>query len=209
MHRDLYIKTLAKTLYPQLREMGFKGSGTTLRHLQNDVAKVFHIQGSAGGDGCYVNLGLHILTLEQNPRRGKIIPEKIREGQCVIRKRMMPGLNPITREAGNSRWLYGESEDEMMISIQTMIRSWEERGAPVFKRFTCGDDLKSFISKFDLTGYGEGFNASNLNHIGFNSLIALAKHFGMTERLALIEAEGKIYGDIKKALRTAALEKRG
>ena len=48
---------------PQHREIGFKGSGSHFRRVNDEVIHCINIQGNKHGGSCAVNLGLHLTFL--------------------------------------------------------------------------------------------------------------------------------------------------
>jgi len=80
-------KFLAKELFPVLRAEGFKGSGTTLRRTAKPLIHVFNIQAGTNlyANCCFINLGLHIESL-QMPGGGPLVSaERIMEYECFTR----------------------------------------------------------------------------------------------------------------------------
>ncbi|WP_457422009.1 DUF4304 domain-containing protein [Roseateles sp. P5_E7] len=129
MHRQLFLKLLAKEFYPVLRDEGFKGSGSTLRRMDGHLIHVFNVQGSKSGEQCYLNLGAHLSFL---PAEGGLTvePESLEESHCVFRCRIHP-----PSAAAASGWTYGNSVDEAARSIEQVAREWAVQGQAFFDRY--------------------------------------------------------------------------
>ena len=91
MDRKHFTSLLSKRLYPLLRAEGFRGTGATLRRVSEPVVEVFNVQGSSGGDRCYLNLGVHLTFL---PAAGGriVLPGELKESHCAFRTRIDPLL---------------------------------------------------------------------------------------------------------------------
>jgi hypothetical protein len=119
-------KALKKALKPILKTSGFSGTGTTWRRINDPLVHVFNIQGSSGGDGCYLNLGAHLSFL---PSAGKLIPaEDTLEYHCAFRDRIDP-------PAGTFRWAYLEDASETNESLAFIVSEWERQAVPFFERY--------------------------------------------------------------------------
>lgn len=125
MDRKLFTSLLSKRLYPLLRAEGFRGSGTTLRRVNEPVVEVFNVQASSGGDRCYLNLGLHLTFLPSEG--GQILkPSEFTESQCSFRTRLNP---PPGQQFG---WSYGSSEGEAESNVGQVLEAWEQEAKPFF-----------------------------------------------------------------------------
>jgi len=132
-------KLLAKRFYPVLRKEGFKGSGSTLRRINEPLVHVFNIQGSSSGKGFYVNLGAHLQFL------GSKQSAKTRECDCVFRDRIDPRANNPGK-----RWVYGDSEIESCAVIDELANEWNNSGRSFFDQFaTYPDSFELLIQTTD------------------------------------------------------------
>ncbi|GAB7533244.1 hypothetical protein PS3A_56600 [Pseudomonas sp. 3A(2025)] len=125
MNRSEFFKLLAQKLYPVLRAEGFKGSGQTLRRIDGPLIHVFNVQGSRGGEQCYLNLGAHLDFL---PAEGGLAvqPQKLEEAHCVFRGR-------IDSPAGAAfGWAYGDSEEQAEETIAFIVSEWQRVGRAFF-----------------------------------------------------------------------------
>ena len=126
MDRKLFLSLLAKRLYPRLRAQGYRGSGTTLRRIEEPVVEVFNVQASSGGDRCYFNLGLHLTFLP--PGGGKIVePSDLTESQCAFRSR----IDPLPDQKFG--WAYGGSLQEAEANVERALLEWERQARPFFQ----------------------------------------------------------------------------
>ena len=130
MERESFLKALAEKFYPSLRAESFRGSGTTLRRVQEPVIHVVNIQGSSSAAGFYVNLGAHLAFLPMEGG-GPCVPTRLKEYECAFRDRIdpPPGAPPGT-------WSYGRSVAEAEAIIDELIQEWGRQGQAFFKRYS-------------------------------------------------------------------------
>jgi len=144
MNRKQYLKALQLHVFPVLREAGFKGSGTNLRRINGPIVHAFNVQGSSGGQGCYINQGVHLLLL---PKRfgGEYDLTKFSATDCLFRQRFNPGRTSMEL---HGRWTYGSTLEEMEDSAKQMRIKWEREGYQFFEEFTnYPEDFDSFIQR--------------------------------------------------------------
>ena len=143
MDRTTLIKALSKQFYPILREEGFKGSGNTLRRINDPVVHVFNVQGSLSGNRFYLNLGAHLLFL---PNPGGVFPtaKTLKEYQCLFHER-------FDSPPGEGRgWVYGRNMEEMNENIAFIKDHWKIYGQEFFDRYTdYPDDFVALIESYD------------------------------------------------------------
>jgi hypothetical protein len=114
-------------LWPILRDEGFKGAGNTLRRLNGDVVHVFNIQGSSGGDCCYLNLGAHLGFLPGND--GAMIElSRVAESGCLFRDRIDP-------PNGASGWSLVDDSSVQEAHVDLAVREWHLQGLKFFAKF--------------------------------------------------------------------------
>ena len=65
-HKQAFFGVLKDEFAPELRNVGFKGSGRHFRRINGEVINAIWIQGDKYGRGCAVNLGLHLTFLPVN-----------------------------------------------------------------------------------------------------------------------------------------------
>ncbi len=134
------MKSLSAQLYPILRAEGFKGSGNTLRRVNDQVVHVFNVQGSSGGETCYLNLGAH-LTFLPMPGGGEPDAKTLKECECVFRDRFDP---PAGSGFG---WSYGHNQDELNETVAYIRDHWSIYAHPFFDRYSRFPD--SFVRLVD------------------------------------------------------------
>ena len=127
MDRKSFLKLLRELYFPELRGIGFKGSGTTLRRINEPVIHVVNIQGSSSFETCYVNLGAH-LTFLPTEGGGSFIPNKIKEYECSFRKRVVPPSD----SSHPGCWPYGHNEKQARSVIEQLVVAWKNQGERFF-----------------------------------------------------------------------------
>ncbi|WP_342749618.1 DUF4304 domain-containing protein [Xanthomonas arboricola] len=127
MNLGIFKKALSKHFYPVLRKAGFRGSGSTLRRVNEPLIYVVNVQGSSGGDRCYLNLGAHLSFLPSASFNKE--PDKLPEYECAFRSRILP---PEGQAFG---WSYGTSEQEAEAIALSVAEAWATQGTAFFERF--------------------------------------------------------------------------
>jgi hypothetical protein len=140
--RSGFLKVLTKKFYPVLRAEGFRGSGSTLRRIEEPVIHVFNFQGSSSSDRCYLNLGAHLSFLPPVGRHG-VTPASIREYHCAFSDRIDP---PAGQEFG---WVYGLTPEEAALNVDFLVSEWHTQGQPFFRRYASYPE--SFLSLLNQT----------------------------------------------------------
>ena len=128
MDRTGFLKLLSLSFFPELRELGFKGSGATLRRIQGQMVHVLNVQGSSGAERFYVNLGVTLGFLGMNGIHSSNLHET-KESSCPFHKRLDPPESP-----GNG-WAYGASEEEARRQLQRLAAQWRTEGLSWFAQF--------------------------------------------------------------------------
>ncbi len=164
MDRGEFTKLLAKRFYPELREAGFKGSGATLRRIDEPLVHVFNVQRSAGGQGFYINLGAHLAFLDDARPLQKVL-----EHGCAFRTR----LDPLTRTRVH-RWPYGRSEKEALGIIDEVSGAWRTNGQRFFQTYA------EFPASFETLVREANATAMHPDHV--LTLAKIARHLGDCER---------------------------
>src|SRR6185369_13609841 len=85
--RKTFFAALNPILGPVLRAQGFIGSGTNYQRYRDPIIQVLKIQGSRHGDGCFVNLGVHLQFLPTSVDK-PVDQKKISEPECEFRIRL-------------------------------------------------------------------------------------------------------------------------
>jgi hypothetical protein len=74
-----------KQIVPELRAIGFRGSGQTYRKSEGDFVFVVNFQRSRWGDVFYVNLGAQPTFI---PTEGGADLTRLKEYECILRRRV-------------------------------------------------------------------------------------------------------------------------
>lgn len=173
MNLQVFTKLLSKHLYPLLRKEGFRGSGATLRRANGPLVHVFNVQGSSGGQRCYLNLGAHLAFLSTDSKNDWQ-PDKVLEYQCAFRSRIDP---PVEQAFG---WSYGNSEFEAEANALAVAAAWQDQGQSFFARYaTFPDDFVRLVAEFSSE---EAHPATCL------TVSRIAAHLGNPSRAASIAA---------------------
>ena len=170
MDRKTFQKILSKHFYPTLRAQGFRGSGATLRRIDGDLLHLFNFQGSSGGEGFYVNLGVHIASLGGPPL------DKALEHNCAFRQRMDP-----LRDTAGRRWPYGSSEADAMAVIEELAAQSGTIANQFFANYATYPG--SFLQLV------EGTDAHSLNPYKALTYAKIALNLGKRERALEIAEE--------------------
>lgn len=125
MNRESFLSLLRTEFFPRLRAEGFRGSGTTLRRIAGCAVHLFNVQGSSGGDRCYLNLGVHFDFLPA-AGGGSAIAKDMSEAQCAFRTRLEPD------EHGASGWSYGASEGEARTTMARIDAAWSSHAVAFY-----------------------------------------------------------------------------
>ena len=143
MAKSEFLKVLSDTLYPTLREEGFRGSGSTLRRIRAPLIHLFNVQGSSNAKGCYINLGVHLEFLESVGDR-KL--EDIREADCAFRTRISPSEPRLL-----GRWQYGFSTLDGRKTANKIAEAWSTEGREFFSRYeTYPGSFREIVTKVDV-----------------------------------------------------------
>jgi len=128
MSRDAFLAEFKRSFVPVLRIQGFRGSGVTFRRQLGLLTHVVNLQGSSGGEHCYLNLGAHLSFLA--PVGGEPPdPAKLKEYECAFRTRVNPEINP------SLGWSYGSNAKEINANIATLCTEYSAQGSRFFQQF--------------------------------------------------------------------------
>lgn len=138
MNRDVFFSLLRTDFFPRLRAEGFRGSGATLRRIAGCTVHVFNVQGSSGGDRCYLNLGVHFDFLP-TAGGGMAMAKNLSEAQCAFRTRLEPP------EATALGWQYGATETEARTTIERIAAAWSSQAAAFFTSYSFPDGMRTQV----------------------------------------------------------------
>lgn len=172
MNLQAFTKLLSKHMYPVLRQEGFRGSGATLRRANGTLVHVFNVQGSRGGQRCYLNLGVQLAFLSTS--EGQWQPDKVLEYQCAFRSRIDP---PSEQAFG---WHYGNSESESEANVVAAVAAWDQQGRSFFAQYaTFPSDFARLVAEF---------SADDAHPATCLTMARIAAHLGNPHRAASIAA---------------------
>ena len=123
-----FLELLTRELYPSLHAEGFRGSGSTLRRINDPVIHVFNVQGSLSRRACHLNLGAHLSLLGLGGGE-HLDQELIREYHCAFRARIE---SPEGRGLG---WAYNRTPEEAATLVESVVSEWTRQGQPFFQRY--------------------------------------------------------------------------
>jgi hypothetical protein len=165
--RTAFMNALSARLYPILRAEGFRGSGNTLRRINEPIVHVFNVQASSGGEACYLNLGAH-LTFLPKPGGGETEAKTLKEYECVFRDRFDP---PAGSGFG---WSYANDEGNLNETISFVCDHWSIYAHAFFDRHSAFPD--SFATLVD------DVDASAVHPSELLTLARIAAHLYKTTR---------------------------
>lgn len=130
-------KLINKYFSPNIRELGWKGSGFNFYELtENHVINIFGIQGSWYGGSVCCETAIHFDFLPE--LSGKTDPKKISYASCLIRQRLSP-----TGE-GDYHWNFKKMEEDNIKSVNEIWKAFTEFGLDFY------NDFSNFPHPFDL-----------------------------------------------------------
>jgi len=142
--RERFFELLESEFFPLLLEEGFVRKGRTFRRIRAPLIHVVECQPGSSGEGCYLEMGVHLAFLPQQGG-GEFSPTTIDESGCVFRERLA-GDGAI---AGGG-WAYGDSEQESVTSAKALCSAWESAGSDFFTAHqTFPDDYQAMLDKAD------------------------------------------------------------
>lgn len=128
--RKLFQQQVKSILTPELKQDGFRQSGMTFRRVTGHVVHIFTIQASSYGGQCCVCLGVHLDFLPTVGTNQPCEPLKISEPECEFRSRLAP------EGVSDHWWPYGDSEQDAISAVSSILELYRLRAAPYFERFS-------------------------------------------------------------------------
>ena len=120
-------KLVAKYFAPQIRELGWKGSGFHFRKFEdNHIVKVFGFQGAWYGGSVCCETAIHFDFLDD--LAGKPF-DKATYGSCLIRERLSP------KGKGDYHWRFSNKEEQNIKSVKEILSAFEKYGQRFYKDF--------------------------------------------------------------------------
>lgn len=125
---------------PELRKLGFKGSGIHFRRIRGDVINAINIQGNRYGGSCAVNLGLHLAFLPLNWKDELPDLATIKEIDCEFRTRLAP------KGKSDYWWKYDGIFTSSEKQVDHLVETYRHYGEPLFARYETVDSIAALIS---------------------------------------------------------------
>ncbi len=138
--RKIFYGLLRDEFAPELRKLGFKGSGINFRRIRGEVVNTVNIQGNKYGGSSAVNLGLHLSFLPVY--WSNEVPEvsKIKAVDCEFRSRLAP------KGKHDYWWKYGGLFTSPSKQVSHLIETYQEVGEPAFSRYDTIDKVADMVS---------------------------------------------------------------
>ncbi|MDJ0759699.1 MAG: DUF4304 domain-containing protein [Woeseiaceae bacterium] len=143
--RKFFHGLLRERFAPELRKLGFKGSGNHFRRVRGEVINAINIQGNKYGGSCAVNLGLHLAFLPYNWKSEIPDPTKIKEIDCEFRSRLAPGRR------SDYWWKYDGLLTSPRKQVDHLVNTYLRFGEPMFARYESVEDVAKMISLDDVS----------------------------------------------------------
>lgn len=138
--RSIFYGLLRDEFAPELRKLGFKGSGSNFRRIRGDVVNTVNIQGNKYGGSSAVNLGLHLAFLPVYWNNENPDLSKIKEVDCEFRNRLAP------RGKRDYWWKYGGLFSSSTKQVSHLIETYLHVGEPAFSKYDTTAKVANMIS---------------------------------------------------------------
>lgn len=136
MNAAKFRKLLSKHFSPNIRKLGWKGSGFDYRKIQdNHVLNLFGIQGSWMGGSVCCETAIHFDFFPDLSGQNDV--ENIKYASCILRDRLSPD------GTGDYHWRFSESEEQNIESVKSIWTTFEKHGLRFYK------DFENFPYPFD------------------------------------------------------------
>ena len=133
---------------PELRSLGFKGSGQNFRRMRDDVVNTINIQGNKYGGSVAVNLGLHLTFLPVCWSGEVPDMSKIREVDCEFRNRLAP------KGRTDYWWKYDGLFHVPSKKVAHLMSTYKNRGEAQFKEFDSVEKIANMLRPNEITTDG-------------------------------------------------------
>ncbi len=143
--RKTFYGVLRDEFAPELRKLGFKGSGSNFLRIRGDVINAVNIQGNKYGGSSAVNLGLHLafLPLYWNDQPPDVA--KIKEVDCEFRNRLVP------KGQSDYWWKYGGLFTSPSKQVNHLIETYHRVGEPAFAKYDTVEKIAEMVSVDDIS----------------------------------------------------------
>lgn len=135
-----FFAELRETFAPELRRLGFKGSGQNFRRVRGEIINVVNIQGHKYGGKVAVNLGLHMDFLPKLFSSEWPDLTKLREYDCEFRTRLTP------KGRFDYWWKYEGLLRNPSKSAAHLLKTYLNYGEPQFTKFDTTEKIAQSIS---------------------------------------------------------------
>lgn len=133
MDRTTINRHLRAQFWPMLTAAGFQRKGDIARRrFDGGVVHVVEIQHRPRSAVFQVNLGVHLLTLDQQTGTSAPDPDALREYDCAWRGSVIAGF----RNAQDSEFAYGRTAEEASESVAFLASEWDRQAAAFFGPLT-------------------------------------------------------------------------
>lgn len=145
-NKKIFFDVLKQELSPELRKIGFKGSGQNFQRVESEVINIVNIQSYKYGGSCAVNLGLHLsfLPLSWNMELPDL--KKIKEYECEFRARLAPS------NRSDYWWKYDGVLGSTEKKARHLIQSYFKYGEPQFNKF---DSIEKISTMFTIGDFNK------------------------------------------------------
>jgi hypothetical protein len=153
MNASEFKKLVTNHFSPNIRKLGWKGSGFNFRKIEeNHIINLFGIQGNWMGGSVCCETAIDFDFFSN--LSGKKDINKLTYASCLIRERLTPS------GIGDYHWEFSQNEEENILSIKEILQSFETHGTNFFKNF------KNFPHPFDKIKPIDLKNDSNYKVLG-------------------------------------------
>ncbi len=142
--KTTFFNILKQEFSPNLRKVGFKGSGQYFRRIRKEVVNVLNIQVNRYGGSCAVNLGLHLAFLPMSSIDERPNLEKIKEYECEFRTRLSPN------KKSDYWWKYDGFLGSPEKKARHLIDTYFKYGETLFSNF---DSLEKIAAMFTIDDF--------------------------------------------------------
>ena len=143
--RKIFYGLLRDEFAPQLRMLGFKGSGSNFRRIRGDVINTVNIQGNKYGGSSAVNLGLHLAFLPLYWNNELPDVAKMKAVDCEFRNRLAP------KGKSDYWWKYGGLFNSPSKQVNHLIETYRQVGEPAFTEYDTVEKIAEMISVDDIS----------------------------------------------------------
>jgi len=142
--RKIFYALLREQFAPELRSLGFKGSGGNYRRIRGEVINTINIQGNRYGGSSAVNLGLHLAFLPCCWNNEIPDVATIKEADCEFRTRLAP------KWRSDYWWKYEGLLVSPRREVEHLVQTYLQIGEPAFSGYDTVDKIAGMLSVDDV-----------------------------------------------------------